>query len=138
MKDKLILTISLTANIFLLLLLYIATKSNIGSLCFDKNKAASIIVHKADCHIIDYIKDNMSDGNALPGRERLYKAIRENPFLNNSSVEIIYSPQNLTSFRGDQYNLLVFDKETGMGKWSKIEKLTNSTDPCKQQLPACE
>ena len=115
-KIKIILIISLTANIFLLLFLHIINKGRIGSLCFDKNKAALAIIHKADCYIMDYIADNMSEDDILPSREHLYNYIRENPFLNNLSVEIIYSPQ-----RGNKYNLLIFDKKTGIGKWSKIK-----------------
>ena len=70
---------------------------------------------------MDYIADNMSEDDILPSREHLYNYIRENPFLNNLSVEIIYSPQNLISFRNNKYNLLILDKNTGMGKLSKIK-----------------
>ena len=120
-KIKIILIISLTANIFLLLFLHIINKGRIGSLCFDRNKAALAIIHEADCYIMDYIADNMSEDDILPSREHLYNYIRENPFLNNLSVEIIYSPQNLISFRNNKYNLLILDKNTGMGKLSKIK-----------------
>ena len=109
-KNKIILTISLTANIFLLLSLYIINKGRIGSLCFDKNKAMLAIIHKADCYIIDYIKDNMSESDILPSREHLYNYIRENPFLKNLSVEIIYSPQNLISFRDNNTPVLTIFK----------------------------
>ena len=79
------------------------------------------MVHKTDCYIMDYIKDNMSGRNTLPSREYLYNYIRESPFFFFFSVEIIYSPQDLISFRGNKYNLLIFDKKTGIGKWSKIK-----------------
>lgn len=121
-RNKIILIISLTVNIFLLLLLHIISNGKVGNLCFDKNKAALMVVHKTDCYIMDYIKDNMSNGNTLPSREHLYNYIRENPFLNNVSVEIIYSPQDLISFRNSKYNLLILDNTTGIGKWSRIEK----------------
>mgnify|MGYP004729858393 CR=1 FL=1 len=120
-SNKILLIISSAVNIFLLLILYITIKGGIGNLCFDKNKATLIMVHKTDCYIMDYIKDNMSGRNTLPSREYLYNYIRESPFLNDLSVEIIYSPQDLISFRGNKYNLLIFDKKTGIGKWSKIK-----------------
>ncbi len=112
--SKILIILSLTANILLLLLLHIISKGRIGSLCFDENKAALVTVNKTDCYIMDYIKDNMSHDNTLPSREQLNDYIRKNPFLSNSSVEIIYSPQNLISFRGNKYNVLIFDKKTGM------------------------
>lgn len=120
--SKILIIISLTVNILLLLLLHIISKGRIGNLCFDENKAALVTVHKTDCYIMDYIKENMIDDATLPSREHLNDYIKGDPFLSNSSVEIIYSPQNLISFRGNKYNLLIFDKKTGIGKWSKIEK----------------
>ena len=108
--NKIILIISLTANVFLLLVLYIVDKGSIGGLLFDKNKAALVIIHQADRYIIDYIKDNMSESDILPSREHLYNYIRENPFLKNLSVEIIYSPQNLISFRDNNTPVLTIFK----------------------------
>ena len=120
-SNKILIILSLSLNIFLLLLLYVINRGSIGNFIFDKEKATLILVHKADSYIMDYINDNMSNSNTLPNREHVYGYIKKHPFLNDLPVEIIYSPQNLTSFSGNKYNLLIFDKKTGLGKWSEIE-----------------